>query len=64
MIEIKGKYNTAEVFTDEIEKETHKQILEMCNLKELENSTIKIMPDCHAGKGCTIGTTIMMPDDT
>lgn len=63
MIEIKGKYNTAEVFTDEIEKETHKQILEMCNLKELENSTIKIMPDCHAGKGCTIGTTIMMPDD-
>jgi len=63
MIEIKGKYNTAEIFTNEIEKEAQKQIKEMCDLKELEGSVIKIMPDCHAGKGCTIGTTIMMPYD-
>lgn len=64
MIEINGKYNKANVFIDDIEKETYKQILAMCNLKQLETSTIRIMPDCHAGAGCTIGTTIRMPHNT
>ncbi|MEO1815318.1 MAG: RtcB family protein [Acetobacterium sp.] len=64
MIEIKGQYNKANVFIDDIEKETYKQVLTMCNLKQLETSTIRIMPDCHAGAGCTIGTTIRMPHNT
>lgn len=63
MIEITGKYNTAEVFAAEIEEEAQNQIKGMCDTKELAGATIKIMPDCHAGKGCTIGTTIMMPSD-
>lgn len=64
MIEIQGKYNKADVFASEVEPETYKQILNMCNLEQLKDSVIKIMPDCHAGKGCTIGTTILMPEDT
>lgn len=64
MIEIQGKYNKADVFASEVEPETYKQILNMCNLEQLKDSVIKIMPDCHAGKSCTIGTTILMPEDT
>ncbi|VUZ26496.1 Uncharacterised protein [Acetobacterium wieringae] len=51
MIEITGKYNTAEVFAAEIEEEAQNQIKGMCDTKELAGATIKIMPDCHAGKG-------------
>lgn len=64
MVKIKGRFNTASVFIDDIEKETYQQILAMCNLKQLENTVISIMPDCHAGAGCTIGTTIRMPQHT
>ena len=59
---IKGKYNNAEVFTDEIEEEAISQIKEMCDMKYLEGCDIRIMPDVHAGKGCTIGTTIKIKD--
>jgi RNA-splicing ligase RtcB len=64
MIEIRGKFNTADVFAKAVEGETYRQILNMCNLKELKDAVIKIMPDCHAGAGCTIGTTIRMTQDT
>ena len=62
MIELKGKYNMAKVFTDNIEEETIKQIITLCNQKFTEESKIRIMPDCHAGKGCTIGTTMVIKD--
>lgn len=58
MIEIKGIYNTAICFTDEIEDQAYEQIKHLCDSKEYENSKIRIMPDVHAGKGCTIGSTI------
>ena len=58
MIEIKGTYNTAICFTDEIEDQAYEQIKHLCDSKEYENSKIRIMPDVHAGKGCTIGSTI------
>lgn len=60
MIEIKGKYNVAKVFTDNIEQDAVGQILDLLNRKEWQNSTVRIMPDTHAGKGCTIGTTITL----
>ncbi len=58
MIEIKGKYNTAKVFTDNIEAGAFEQIKLLCDQKFCEKSSIRIMPDVHAGAGCTIGTTM------
>ena len=62
MIEIKGKYNTAKVFTDNVDQTTISQVIEICNQKWCENSKIRIMPDCHAGVGCVIGTTMTIED--
>lgn len=62
MIEIKGEYNTAKVFTDNIEEKAAGQILELCNQEFVKDSRIRIMPDTHAGAGCTIGTTMTIKD--
>ena len=62
MFEIKGKYASATVYTDLIEEEAVGQILNLCNQPVAEGSSIKIMPDVHAGKGCTIGTTMTIKD--
>lgn len=58
MIEVTGKYNTAFCYTDFVEPEAYSQILAVCNEKAFSDSKIRIMPDVHAGKGCTIGTTM------
>lgn len=57
MLELKGKYNTAVVFTDNIEQTAVGQIIELCNQEFTEGCKIRIMPDCHAGAGCVIGFT-------
>lgn len=62
MLEIQGKYNKAKVFASVIDDETIKQIVELCNQEWAKDSNIAIMPDCHAGKGCTIGTTMTIKD--
>ena len=62
MFEINGKYNTAKVFTSIIEKEAISQIIELCNQAAFKDSKIRIMPDVHSGKGCTIGTTMTIKD--
>jgi len=62
MIEIVGKYNTAYCYTDIIDPSAYSQILLTCNYEEFKNSKIRIMPDVHAGKGCTIGTTMTITD--
>jgi len=62
MIEIKGKYNTAKVFTDNIDDGAIAQIIELCNQEFVKDSIIRIMPDAHAGVGCTIGTTMTISD--
>ncbi len=64
MIKIKGKYNEAIVFAEELDPMTEQQIQAMCNTEELKDTKIRIMPDCHAGAGCTIGTTIKMDRTT
>lgn len=58
MIEIKGKINTAICYAKVVEDEAVAQIRRMCDYDFTENSIIRIMPDVHAGKGCTIGTTM------
>lgn len=62
MIEINGKYNTAKVFTDNVEDTALAQIKELCNQDFVKDSIIRIMPDAHAGAGCTIGTTMTVSD--
>lgn len=62
MIELKGKYNTAKVFTDNIDNTTISQVIELCNQPFVKDEVIRIMPDCHAGAGCVIGTTMTLTD--
>jgi len=62
MIEVKGTHNTAICYTNELESASYEQILEVCNLEEFAASKIRIMPDVHAGMGCTIGTTMTIVD--
>ena len=62
MIEIKGKYNIAKVFTDNVEEKAADQILELCSQEFVKDSRIRIMPDTHAGAGCTIGITMTIKD--
>ena len=58
MIELKGKYNTAKLFTDNIEQSAAKQIEHLLDQEFVAGSKIRVMPDAHAGMGCTIGTTM------
>ena len=58
MFEIKGKINTAICYATVVEEEAIEQIRRMCDYEFTEGSKIRIMPDVHAGKGCTIGTTM------
>ena len=62
MIEIIGKYTTAKVFTDNIEPSAEGQIKILCDQAHTAGSKICIMPDVHAGAGCTIGTTMTVGD--
>lgn len=61
-MEIKGKVNTALCFAKVIEDVAVEQIRRMCDYPFTEGSRIRFMPDVHAGKGCTIGTTMTIKD--
>ena len=58
MIEINGVYANAIIYTDEIEASAAGQIQALCDQPFAAGSKIRIMPDVHTGKGCTIGTTM------
>lgn len=60
MIELNGKYTRAKIFTDNVESEAIGQILGLCNHPAFEGAKIRVMPDVHAGAGCTIGTTVVL----
>jgi RNA-splicing ligase RtcB len=62
MIELRGKYNQAKVYTDNVEETAVGQIIELCNQETFKDSQIRIMSDVHAGAGCTIGTTMTITD--
>ena len=62
MLEIKGKVNTAICYANVIEEEAIEQIRRMCDYEFTAGSRIRIMPDVHAGAGCTIGTTMTVVD--
>ena len=62
MIEIKGQHNSALCFCGELEEKAEKQIKAVCDQAEFSDCRIRIMPDVHAGMGCTIGTTMTITD--
>ena len=62
MIELKGKYNNAIIYTDNVEETAISQVINLCNQEFVKNSKIRMMPDIHSGAGCTIGTTMTITD--
>lgn len=59
---IEGQFNAAKVFTDVIDDGAVEQIKKLCDQEYTAGSVIRIMPDAHAGAGCTIGTTMTIYD--
>ena len=62
MIELQGEYAAAKVYTDIVDNESISQVISLLNQPYVEGSRIRIMPDIHAGAGCTIGTTMTISD--
>ncbi len=62
MLEVAGKYNTAKIFTDVVDQASISQIIGLCNQEFTAGSRIRLMPDIHAGVGCTVGTTMTITD--
>lgn len=62
MLKIIGAYNEAVVYAKVIEEEAIEQIRVLCDQEYTKDSTIRVMPDVHVGKGCTIGMTMTVTD--
>ena len=62
MLEIKGKVTTAICYAKEIAENAAEQIRTMCSYDLAAGCKVRIMPDVHAGTGCTIGTTMTVLD--
>ena len=62
MFDVRGSHNTAHVFATTVDKTTVSQLIQLCNQPWTEGSHIAIMPDCHAGAGCTVGSTMTVGD--
>lgn len=62
MIELQGKYASAKVYTDVVDNESISQVINLLNQSYVSGSKVRMMPDIHAGAGCTIGTTMTIFD--
>ncbi len=62
MLEIKGRVSTALCYARTIDDEAVEQIRRLCDQEFTRGSRIRMMPDAHWGKGCTIGTTMTVTD--
>ncbi len=58
MLELQGKYATAKVFTDVVDQASISQVIQLLNQPYAAGSRVRMMPDIHAGAGCTVGTTM------
>ncbi|MBO5037716.1 MAG: RtcB family protein [Clostridia bacterium] len=59
---LNSKYGDIEIYAKTVEQDAISQIYQMANSPLGENAHIRIMPDCHAGAGCVIGTTMLISD--
>lgn len=62
MFELNGKYASAKVFADNVDEKAIAQVIDLLNQPYAAGSTIRMMPNIHAGAGCTIGTTMTITD--
>ena len=63
MTEIKrNNGDVVKIFAETIENEVFEQIKKLANYSAYDNSIIRVMSDCHAGKGCVVGTTMTLTD--
>ena len=62
MIKIQGRYNEILCYADTLEESARAQLQEIADLPVFAGAKIRVMPDVHAGKGCTIGTTMTITD--
>ena len=62
MLEVSGQYNTAKIFTDVVDQASIAQVITLCSQEFVQGSRIRLMPDVHAGAGCTVGTTMTITD--
>ena len=62
MFELQGKYASAKIFTDLADQNSISQVYNLLNQPYMEGSKVRMMPDIHAGAGCTVGTTITISD--
>ena len=63
MTEIKrNNGDVVKIFAETIEDEVFEQIKKLANYPAYDNSIIRVMSDCHAGKGCVVGTTMTLTD--
>ena len=62
MIEVNGQFNSAKIYTDVVDEASISQVIALCNQEFTAGSRIRLMPDIHAGAGCTIGTTMTITD--
>ena len=60
MLEVKGKNGSAKIFTDLVDEQTISQVIDILNSPITEGAQVRIMPDCHAGAGCVVGTTMTL----
>ena len=61
-MQIKGKYTTATIHTENIEDAAVQQIQEITDSPAFENQSVHYMPDVHAGSNCTVGFTATLGD--
>lgn len=62
MFTLNGKYGEATVFTDIVDNESIAQVISLLNQPYAQDAHVRLMPDIHAGAGCTIGTTMRIHD--
>ena len=62
MLELRGKYGQALIYTDVVDQASVSQVMSLLNQPYTAGSRIRMMPDIHAGMGCTIGTTMTIGD--
>lgn len=58
MLELKGKYSKdCKVYAETLEESALKQIYNMLESPAFDGIKVRMMPDCHTGSNCCIGTS-------
>ena len=48
MYDVIGKYNRATIYAQTVDSESYAQVLQRCNVPELEGRTIKMLPSASS----------------